>query len=151
MKNLISSVGSLLIVAILLGLLTATHWTPPDNDQISAAETNQLHDRELRARKRGSFKLEALQELIDGRWTLAESAEQLAELMEPQCRPQLQSTFPADTVEQSLALQIISNVRSMPMEPTQANEVLSRLDREFLEMKRGGLAAPASGRMAMAP
>jgi hypothetical protein len=148
MKNLCCSIAPLLGVALVVGILTGTHWTPTESesDKITA-EDKQLHEREVRAQKRVSLKMSALRDLMDGQCTLAEAAEIVLELMEPQCRPQLRRSFPAETVEQSQALQIIGNIRSMPMSAQQAAEVLSRLEREFAEMKASGTAAgePSAG------
>jgi hypothetical protein len=141
MKNVIyTSMTPFLVLATFIGLMTTSNWMMAE-EKARKAEEQQLRERETRARLWVSLKLEALEELVEDRCTLPQASEHLLKLLEPHCEPQLRLRFPADTTEQSLALQIISNVQMLPLEAAKADEVTRRLEKQFEQMKASAQAS----------
>jgi len=135
MKNVIcNSLTPLFVFALFIGLMTGSRWMAAD-EKAKEAKEQQMREREVRARLWISLKLQGLQELADGNCTLPQVSEQLIDLLDPNCEATLRKSFPAETIEQSMALQIIGNVGMMPLEPAKADEVRQRLEKEFEQMK----------------
>ncbi len=140
MKNAIyTSMTPILVLATFIGLMTTASWMRAE-EKAKKAEEEQMREREARARLWVSLKMEAMEELVDGRCTLPQVSEHMLPLLEPTCEPQLRKRFPADTAEQSLALQIISNVRMIPLEQAKADEVYQRLENQFEQMRASARA-----------
>jgi len=143
--NRFYSLTPFLVFALFVGLRAASLWVPEDHEPADdSVEERQLHERELRLQTRLQVKIEALRQLSDGECTLSQAVARVICLMEPEYQSLLQHAFPAQTAEQSLALQMIELVRARPIDPEQKDDLQIRLQREFEEMKESATAEVGS-------
>jgi hypothetical protein len=88
--------------------------------------------------RRLSFKVLIIRDLIDGRIALAEATERFIYVngMDPEINTATRELFPAATIEESTALQVIRFVKTeLRSDPTKSPSVVARLDAELEKMK----------------